>query len=182
MNKSSRDMLRDFATELPAPDNPYDDGAGPIEMARMMVTHNNSENGSALSAWSTCHQAPDHTWWSVAWVYDTGSGAHHCAYCSDELTEDRPPVSTATGEAFCGATPDGDRHVPEYGGDVVACWWQKTSCPACDGERVITIYDNSTDAPVGWRNCDYDHPAPPPPPVSLVKAHYCDDFNHCPPF
>lgn len=39
--------------------------------------------------------------------------ARRCLHCSDELSDADPTISIATGEAFCGANPDSDRHVPE---------------------------------------------------------------------
>lgn len=146
MNKHSQYALRTFACELPAPDSPdYDEIPTPFGYARSMVDHNNGENGAALGLCTGYHQAPDHTWWDLAWVYDT------------------------TGQS-------GD------GGDVVMCWWQQTSCPGCEGHGEYPIHDNSTDGVIGYGRCEMKHPEPPPPPVSLVKAHYCDDPYHCSPF
>lgn len=72
MNTRSQDTLRTHAHELPPPESPREETLpDPVGLARLMVDHNNTENGSSLSLWSTCHQAPDRMWWSVAWVYDT---------------------------------------------------------------------------------------------------------------
>lgn len=146
MNKRSQAMLRDFAPELPAPGNPYDDdSAGPFGMARAMVTHNNENNGAALDYCTDFRQGPDHRWVEIAWVYDT-----------------------------TGMTGDG--------GDVVMCWWQQDVCPSCQGYGYIELFHPSTDALIGSRDCPETHPGPPPTPVNLVKAHYCDDPYHCSPF
>lgn len=182
MNKRSQAMLRDFAHEVPASDERDHDGFAPVGLARLMVDHNNAENGSTLDLWSTYIQAPDHTWWSIAWVYDTGPAPRLCRHCSDPLDSKDPSVDLVTGESFCGANPHFNRHETEHGGDVTMCWWQRTSCPSCEGYGYVELFHPSTDALIGSRDCPETHPAPPPPPVSLVKAHYCDDPNHCCPF
>lgn len=67
------------------------------------------------------------------------------------------------------------------------CW----SCEDSSGE--YPVYDNSTDAVVGWRKCPVTRNHPPRPPerkrVSLVRNHKrgCDgvttiNYECCPPF
>lgn len=173
MNKNSQYALRTFACELPAPASPDDDAPTPFIFAKMTVDWNNEQNGTTFGLCTGYHQAPDHTWWDIAWVYDT-----------------------------TGITGDG--------GDVVMCWWQETSCPGCEGHGDYPIFDNR-DGVIGHGRCEMTHPTcgkceacrwtakhgpydeatgklshpactGPPPPVSLVKVHYCDDPNHCCPF
>lgn len=182
MNKRSQYALRAFACELPVSESPEHDGRDPIDFARLMVKWNNEQNGTALDLWTGYHQAPDHTWWDLAWVYDTGPEPRLCRHCSDPLDSKDPSIDLITGESFCGANPHFNRHETEHGGDVVGLWWQETSCPDCQGDRWIDIFDNSMDGVIGSRKCERDHPEPPPPPVNLVKTHYCDDPFHCCPF
>lgn len=78
MNKRSQSALRDFASELPRPDNPHDDSPGPFEMARLMVNHNNDVNGAELDLWTAWHQAPDHRWYDLAWVFEPGGDVIMC--------------------------------------------------------------------------------------------------------
>jgi hypothetical protein len=65
---------------------------------------------------------PDGTAYFGRWFESDGEWFHYyydmpeqrrCRHCSDELDDNDPPVSTATGEASCGANPDTDRHEPE---------------------------------------------------------------------
>lgn len=39
--------------------------------------------------------------------------ARRCKWCSDQLDDDDLTVDIITGESFCGANPDSDRHEPE---------------------------------------------------------------------
>lgn len=111
-------------------------------------------------------------------------GARRCIHCSDELCDDDPTRDIITGETFCGANPDSDRHEPER-------------CPECGGYGWTDIHHASTDAVIGGRPCSrLDDPEwhPPATPVPLqiqdVPGHHpdCDGTcNHehpdgCPPF
>lgn len=76
MNTRSQDTLRTFASELPRPDNPYDDDSpGPFEMAVAMVDHNNAKHEIVeLDFAHEWRQAPDHRWYEIAWVFRIVNG------------------------------------------------------------------------------------------------------------
>lgn len=59
-----------------------------------------------------------------------------CEYCSDPLTDAAPPVSTATGETYCGANPYAEGHVPEP---------PDPNCWSCEDYGEIAIFHPSTD-------------------------------------
>lgn len=62
-------------------------------------------------------------------------------------------------------------------------YYERNGMPLPCGGPVYPDYGSDAYDPFGdepWPESDY--PPAPPPPVSLVKPHLCNDYHCCPPF
>lgn len=172
MNKRSQCMLRTFASELPRPDSPDDDNPNPFLLASSMVGWNNERNGSALDLWTGYHQAPDHTWWDIAWVYDT----------RDQTGDGGDVVMCWWQQTSCPSC-EGYGEYPVFDNRDAVIGYRKCpenhpTCGKCDACRWVAEH-GAVDEVTG----KLSQPActGPPPPDSLVKPHNCNGLC-CPPF